>query len=255
MNDRLKGVIFRWLGKAKVVPIAECVHFCAFRYGCGYVNPYEEYAKALVRREPLTSARQRFVAFLQHYRPRDFGSALGVRLSRNYALWQFPWERGARPEGVSASAWLSDPDDVPDIITHFSERGISRYRIDEEFLWAEKLFHSIEQRGFKTRAFERPVEVQEFAAVSGDRRYLILDGNHRVSALSARGEKEVKVYRTRLAPVCEAELADWPAVKGGSYSQDDARRLFQAYFIGNQCTRTTEIAAPILEHNAPEPAR
>jgi hypothetical protein len=245
MSGTQQGWKFRWLAKTKTVPIAECVHFCAFRYGCGDVNPYENYATALVRGEPLGEARERFVEFLQHYRPRDFGAALGAVLSRNYGLWQFPW--GPAVATTETPGWVDDPDDATDIITHFAERGILRFRIEEEFLWAEKLFYSLRRRGFQMQPGERPIEAQELIAADGATRYLIIDGNHRVSALAARGEKNVIVRSASALAVCEAKLAEWPRVKEGSYAADDARRVFQAYFNGNQRTRTTEIPARVLE--------
>lgn len=242
MKAKWQGWLFRWLAQTKAVPIAECVHYGAFRYGCGDVNPYEDYATALVRREPLVLARERFVDFLCHYRPRDFGEALGVELGGRHELWHFPWEAE-----TPAAAWVAEPDDAPDIITHFSERGILRFRIEEEFLWAEKLFHSIGRHGFRAKAGERPIEAREFWAAGGAKRYLITDGNHRVSALAAIGKKTVVVRSAPWAAVRETACTEWPRVRDGSCTAEDALRIFRAYFNGNHRTRTTEVPATVLE--------
>ena len=75
----------------RTVAIADCVHFCAYRYGRGETNPYEQYAIGLAAGDPLDAVRSRFVDYLQHFRPRDLGEALGVDLSRAYPLWALPW--------------------------------------------------------------------------------------------------------------------------------------------------------------------
>jgi len=69
------------------IPIRNCVHFCGFRYGHGDYNPYESYATRLHYGENLDAIRDQFIDFLQYYRPRDMGQALGISLSRNYPLW------------------------------------------------------------------------------------------------------------------------------------------------------------------------
>src|SRR5688572_26666666 len=108
---------YRWFSRKILVPINECVHYCAFRYGCGAFNPYENYAFALTRGEPVVEARERFVDFLRHYRPRTLGEALGLELTRDYGLWQFPWLKGVRASNGIPHGWADDPDDFPDIIT------------------------------------------------------------------------------------------------------------------------------------------
>lgn len=247
MRARFQRLAFRWRARPRVVPVDCCVHYGAFRYGRGDENPYERYALALARGEPIGEARVRFADFLRHYRPRDFGAALGVTLSHTHPLWDFPWRRG----GAEAPAWVDDPDDAPDILTHFSERGILGFRLDEEFLWAERLFYSFRRFGFQPAQFGGLIAVRTLVAADGSERHLVLDGNHRVSAIVALGVKDVTVHAVRQHVVRERELPRWPRVADGTYTPDDARRIFSAYFNGNAVTRTTEVPAPILMANAP----
>lgn len=238
---------FRLLGQSVVVPVDRCVHYCAFRYGHGEPHPYERYALALARGEDLAAARAAFADFLRHYRPRDFGAALGVTLSRAYALWDFPWVRG----GPERAAWVDDPDDAPDIITHFSERGILRFRLEQEFFWAERLHYSLRRFGFQPERADRPIEVRTLLAADGATSHLLLDGNHRLAALVARGAKEVPVRQLARQVVRETELAAWPRVADGTYAPEDARRIFRAYFAGNSTPRTTEVPAPMIPDFSP----
>lgn len=243
MKRRLREWLEPWLVRTETVPVASCVHFCGFRYGRQEFNPYENYATALASGADVRVARERFVEFLRHYRPRNFGEALGLELERSHELWDFPWAP-SRPAGAG---WREAPDDVPDILTHFSAQGILRTRIDEEFSWLEQSLASIREHGYQPQRYDGDIEAWKLVATGGEARYLILDGNHRLSALAALGRHQVAVrFRWRMT-VSEDRLPRWTRVAAGGYSAADARRVFRGYFTGNPRPRTTETPAPIIE--------
>jgi hypothetical protein len=244
MSGRMHQILLRCFGREERVPISASVHFCAFRYGCGDYNPYETYATALARGDPVGPARARFVEFLRHYRPAHFGEALGVQTQRMYPLWFYPWSRRAGP--VDAG-WLDGPDDCPDILTHFSQRGVARRRIDQEFAWLERALASIREYGFQPQRFRSRIIARRLMRQDGCSAWLLLDGNHRVAALSALGHTHVTLKHLPGATVREARLARWQQVRRAAYEAADAKTIFQAYFNGNQRPRTTDLAAPILE--------
>jgi hypothetical protein len=222
------------------VAIEDCVHFCGFRYGRGEYNAYETYLIELSRGSSVTSARRRFVDFLRHYRPRHLGEALGLALSREYPLWGYPWRVGDPPP-----AWRKDPDECPDILTHFSPTGILSYRIDEEFVWLERALVRLRREGYRPSTQGRAVGTELRA--KGGSTYLLTDGNHRVSALAALGMQRVLLARALRTPVvCEDQVERWPGVRRGRYTVDDALRVFAAYRSGNHSYRTTEQPAPLL---------
>lgn len=246
MKERVRQWALPWLVRHETVPIARCVHYGAFRYGCGAFNPYENYAKAFAAGGDVGEARARFIDFLQHYRPADFGAALGIALSRRHPLWSFPW---AHPpaEKPGVAGWFDAPEDVPDILTHFSPSGIPRARIEEEFAWLERALTSIRAQGYQPGRFTGHIEARKLVAADGGARYLITDGNHRLSALSALGQESVVIrYRWRMT-AHEAGLTRWPQVAAGLFSPEDARRVFRAYFEGNERVRTTAVPAEVLE--------
>lgn len=226
------------------VSVASCVHYCGFRYGRNEYNPYETYLQQLLR-EGEEPARARFIGFLRHYRPRHFGTALGLSLKREYALWHYPWSKAPARTGASG-AWCDDPDDCPDILTHFSERGILVRRIEEEFVWLERALHSIQRHGYQPDQFGNPILVQKLVGCDGGTAHLVLDGNHRLSALSALGETMVPVCWAPWSVVREEHLTGWPLVRTGGYDPDDARQVFQAHFKGNHQTRTCDVPALLL---------
>ena len=88
---------------------------------------------------------------------------------------------------------------------------------------------------------------RKLVAETGAAAWLLLDGNHRVAALSALGEPRVRVRYLPVATVEESALEKWSQVNGGRYSAADARAVFRAYFEGNRSPRTVEMPAPVLE--------
>jgi hypothetical protein len=252
---RLKDGLSRRLLRAKKqlttceaeILISQCVHYGAFRYGCGDYNPYEAYLRDLRQRVPIQIARQRFIAFLMHYRPTHLAEALGTtKLTRQYPLLTFPWNRGAveRSRGFCLS-----PDLCPDLLTHFNSDGISSFRIEEEFVWLERALDSIATEGYQPKDYTF-VETVKFTRQDGQTAYLVLNGNHRISALAALEYKTVKVtYKTREV-VREDNIENWPRVSSGLFTLEDALLVFQAYFAGNHNYHTTSAPAPILAHEA-----
>lgn len=242
MSAGWRRMLTRMVAREETVPVASCVHYCGFRYGRNEFHPYESYVVGLVRGMSLEAVRARFGRFLQHYRPRDLGEALGTSLGAKHRLWGYPWARRLPPD-----AWRATFAECPDILTHFCAHGVSVPRMREEWQWLEGALTSIREHGYQPARFGSPLHVLRFERADGARMHLVLDGNHRLSALSALGHREVPVRLVARSTVREAELARWPQVRSGAWRAEDARRIFQAYFDGNHHPETTTEAAPLLE--------
>lgn len=70
-------------------------------------------------------------------------------------------------------------------------------------------------------------------AAAADYRFLIQDGQHRVSAMRALGEpKEITVRLGKGFPhvVAEDDVEEWPLVRDGVCSADLALKLFRRHF-------------------------
>jgi hypothetical protein len=231
------------------VPIERCVHFCAFPYGKSCYNPYESYLIDIVDGKDVINARRRFIDFLLYYRPRDMGEALGVTLSRKYPLWLYPWHHPWEPyskvDFKMNRGWWNKPSTFRDILTQFSDEGILSFRVEEEFVWLEKALFSIVDNGYNPRKFQNYVSGLE---LRGDNQsvFILIDGNHRVGALSALGHKTVTIRRKRLYLIIQENYKDWYGVKNGFYADKDALDIFIAYFTGNRKYRISSRAARII---------
>lgn len=224
------------------IAIADCIHYCGFRYGRDEFNPYENYITGLARGRPLDELRQQFIDFIRHYRPRDLGEALGIATSRSIPLWLLPWKSWRklfRPGG-----WQASTVDVIDILTHFSPQGVEWHRIEGEFSWLEKAFSSIHDHSYLPEQFGY-IEVFELCAAE-ESRFLVIDGNHRLSALHALGEKRARVRQRPLFRAQRSYARFWPLVLSGHIPHRDALAVFDRYFQGNLNPHRSPQPTPIL---------
>lgn len=227
--------------------IKQCVHYCGFRYGNGEYHPYESYVTRLHRKEPLKKIRGEFEQFLKYYRPRDMGEVLGVELSRPYPLWLFPWSSRWKYWRTKESAgWSASAGQIPDIITHFSMAGVPRRMIDHEYGWLHGAYESISAEGYNPEKYGYP-HGQLLLGHDGRIACLMLDGNHRVSALSALGYESLVVKYRQSKSVSIQHIDEWTGVKNGFYTKDDAVILFNGYFSGNPDYCKSSVPASIIE--------
>lgn len=225
------------------VPIANCVHHAGFRYGRGEVNPYENYVVGLSRDVPVQRLRNDFEELIRHYRPRDLAEAVGVVTRESIPAWLMPWKswRKLRQPG----AWRESPDDILDILTYFCPQGIRRSRFNEEYGWLESAWKNITQTGYQPEQYSY-ITVFELRGDS-ESRFIVLDGNHRLSALAATGVKTVEVKQPAWSRASRRQARFWPLVLTGHIRLDDAHRIFDAYFAGNTSPFRSDFPADVLE--------
>lgn len=240
------------LHRIRTIAIEDCVHYCGFHYGRTAFNPYENYVIGLAREESVDSLRAGFTDFIRYYRPRSLGEALGVVTNRPVPLWLLPWKSWRklwRPGG-----WCSSPQRVPDILTYFCEQGVLRSRIEEEFFWLERAWSAIREQGYQPQRFGY-IEVLELHR-SGQSVFLVLDGNHRLSALAAMGMREVRVRQRRWFRINRHLARFWPLVMSGHIDHADALKLFDAYFDGQTRPMRATVPAVLIEDDreSAEPA-
>jgi hypothetical protein len=100
--------------------------------------------------------------------------------------------------------------------------------------------------GYKPLEYGNTIEVLQLTANNGNDAYLVLDGNHRISALIALGYRDMNILCRVTNWVHEKDADGWPLVRSGVYTREDALKIFYAYFNGNENYRTTDVPAKII---------
>ncbi len=230
----------------ETVAIKSCIHYCGFKYGGEHYHPYETTIERFHREpENAMAIKRQFIDFLKYYRPRSFNDAFDITLSKNYPLWTYPWHQHA--DHSQGNNWVSDPDDIVDIITHFCEKGIPSYKIDREFYWMTRALKQMAM-GYQPEQYSF-IEALKFKRKDRTAAFLLLDGNHRVSALHALGETQVELLTRPAATVRENDVHKWPGVRNKAFTTGDALAIFNNYFDGKVCLRTSEIPAQLLDYS------
>lgn len=224
------------------VAISDCVHYCAFRYGRNEFNPYEQYIVGLSEGRPVADLRQKFMDFILHYRPNYIGEALGISGCEPVDLWLLPWKSWLKL--FKRGGWQSSAHDAVDIMTHFSVEGVSWMMICKEFEWLERAWVSISENGYQPDRYGY-IEVFELRK-GADSRFLVEDGNHRLSALHALGFKRVKVIHRFMHKANHSYLRFWPLVLSGHISKADALAILNAYWCGNNRPFRSEHPASLV---------
>ena len=228
----------------RVVPIQHCYHYRAFRYGGFGRNPYEDYIVGLARGRDLPALRAEFAALVLAFRPGSLGAALQIDIPQ-WPMWEYPWAR--RP--AESLYEIAEQANNPDVMCFSSPGGVLASQINREFGWLEGAWNTISTMGYQPRRFGH-IRCIELAAPAQSS-YLVLDGNHRLSALHAMGFTEVEVELVRLRRVRRRAVANWPRVRDGSLSVDMALRVFDRYFATQNPVLPNEAPAPLI---ADEPA-
>lgn len=222
--------IFSPKGTLVRIPVDAIRHFAGFRYGNTRLNPYQTFGQMLYDNVPLQHCSHAFADFLQSFRPRCFGSLFGDTRLLEKPLWVYPWDvRSAKPrEILENSGWVTRAVDIPDVMTHFSTEGIPNSLLRLEAEWHQKAFQSISRYGYNPLRFS-PIRVLEVRR-NGDRFWIAVDGNHRLSALCASGVRSVDVAVDKIFSVDNPQSL--PGVIAGLYSSDEVAYLFQNYLVG-----------------------
>lgn len=219
----LTATAIRIVATTREVPVNACYHYRGFRYGGYGHNLYEDYILAVARGVGPQQRRSAFANAVLTCRPRTMGEMLHIELGE-VPLWDFPW---ARKLGHRISP-VADPEQNPDPICHYCERGILASHINREIVWLEAAMHNLRKVGYLPERFGfiTAVELDGTARKS----YIVTDGNHRLAALHALGHTSARVKVSSLSRIQRSAASRWPGVVDGRYTVPLALAVFDRYF-------------------------
>lgn len=241
----LAGRVLDSVATVREVSIAQCCHYRGYRYGGFGHNPYEDYILGLARQQPLAALRKHFAEGVLEFRARTMAEALQVEIPASWPLWQYPWTR--RPAGSDDTPLSAQAN--PDIMCHFSPEGVLASHVNREFGWLEAAWESIRRDGYQPERYGY-LRCVEFSA-GAQSRYLVIDGNHRISAMHAAGLATVRVQVLHLRRVRRERAHAWPRVRDGSLDVESALRVFDRYFAPGNPAPVARHPAQLLRDEAP----
>lgn len=216
------GARSRARSRIVTVRVDRCYHYRAFRYGGFGNNPYEDFVVALAAGEPVADVRAAFAKVVLTTAPRTMGEALQLELP-GWPAWAYPWEADA-----AMPATVVEPADNPDIVSHFCAAGVLSSHINREFGWLERAFKALWAEGYRPDLYGHVICLELRAEERSS--FVVLDGNHRISALYALGITELEVQVAKRRCIVRDEVDCWPAVASGARQRSDALAVFDRYF-------------------------
>jgi hypothetical protein len=108
--------------------------------------------------------------------------------------------------------------------------------VAEEFHRTISLYRQLKKSGYKPWRYGHTFIGGTFMHdANGERRFVILQGNHRAAILAHLGWKQIAVRDVPgyLARLRENEAESWPLVGRGACTPDLARRIFRLFFTEN----------------------
>lgn len=143
------------------------------------------------------------------------------------------------------SCW--SPYNNPDIVCHFSPGGVLASHINREFFWLERAYTAM-RSGYIPDRFGY-ITAFKLTSAKGTR-YVVLDGNHRISALHSIGKSRVLVNVIRTVPMSEILLPVWPGVLSRNFSIQDSSSILSRYFYDDNLTLPEDARQEILYDEA-----
>jgi hypothetical protein len=151
-------------------------------------------------------------------------------------LGEYPWGGLIGPNTATTGApygWAHDEAENTDTSELWGRGRNLWYRPNDEYTvrteWRRiiELYESMKHRysPIKARGFPR---VTLFVRRDGDRRAVIVDGHHRLAILGHLGAEKATVEVD--AVVREADVAEWPRVRAGYCSAEEALVFFRSFF-------------------------
>jgi hypothetical protein len=209
------------------VSFDECVNFFACSFGPNGWHPVVETLRQVERDPNIPLENTVLYRYHRNFCPEGIADLLPdgkVQFRPSFGL--YPWGSFKRKGPFKAKD---------------RHRTTSCGPSDEKFI-AEMfdriltLYHRLQKEGYQPWRFgNNVIGGTVLEDLSGARRVVILQGNHRMAVLAALGMKRIRIrfLPDSLRIIREADVDRWHFVKSGECSKKDALAIFRLYFQEN----------------------
>ena len=171
----------------------------------------------------LEPAASTLALYLKRFLPESVSVLANVIDEEPLPLFVYPWgSYTKRSINTPKNPWTS----------RFCGPSTDQFVI-EEYLRTIHLYLEMRQNGYRPMKFPNSfIQGAWLEAHNGNRRFVVLQGNHRLAVLAHMRAEPVAVCVTSqaLGYVREADIENWPLVANGRCSLDNARRIFSLFF-------------------------
>ncbi len=166
--------------------------------------------------------------YLRNFTPQSICDLSGpdIKEKCNLPLFVYPWGTFKKNEGVSYKEPLS---------SRFCGPSQDSF-INDEFERTISLYEKIKKTGYQPWLYGNTFIGGTFLINErGDRRFVVLQGNHRMAILAHLNYERVAVREVKgfLVKVLESDYKNWLLVKSGQCQNDVAKNIFSLFFKEN----------------------
>jgi hypothetical protein len=164
--------------------------------------------------------------YLEKFCPSSISILAGVTEEEPLPLFVYPW--GTFNNGSYHSAKDANS-------SRFCGPSTAAFVV-EEFLRTIHLYKKMKMQGYRPSQFPNShMGGTWLEASDGRKRFVVMQGNHRMAVLAHLGARRIEVRSISQALTCvrENNIARWPLVASGRCSIDHARRVFRMFFLEN----------------------
>lgn len=161
--------------------------------------------------------------YLEHFCPSSISELAGVNDEEPLPLFVYPW--GTFNDGTAGC-------DKKALLSRFCGPSTSEF-IEEEFQRTKKLYLGMRAHGYQPTRFPNSyIGGTWLEAEDGRRRFVVMQGNHRMAVLAhlKTGHVDVRTIPQALSHVRELDIKQWPLVASGRCSAANAIRIFNLFF-------------------------
>ena len=222
----LLGNLFRWLTRIlyqHTVDPSEAVTIFGKSFsptGSHFIIQFlqNDLARLNLAEEPSAIYR-----FHNSFCPKNTNEALDLNLENELSLFLYPWG----VFGSGASETFKDPN-----VSRFCGPSSEKF-ITEEENRVRLLFSNLEKFGYKPKKYPNSyIQGVWLVKTNGHRKFVVLQGNHRMACLAVLGSKRISVRSDmfRVRRILESDVQNWPLVRSGKISERDALLVFYKFF-------------------------
>lgn len=228
------------------VPLAYCRNRRGFPYSQDGPHPFVRTTRAYAEGRAACYEGSPLERYYAHYQPQNAAESLGLHGDPSPALLAappygvvVPWERRPLAEGHERCARIAKNESRTHGANLSLEHGtsgvgpVSKEKGALEFSRLAKLADSIRAKGYiRSEMRDGDISARPLLWCGRGVRYVLYGGKHRAAVLAALGFNLIPI-RVRMGNLPRSdEIEQWPHVKDGLFSCDQARELFRRIWEG-----------------------